>query len=87
MGEKLGIEKTIEFIEKATRLVIDILTLIKGGFGWSSATKLIGLLGKVKDLLVGAKAVLPELKDLDGQEAVELGAAAYEAITKIVSAA
>lgn len=83
----LGLQNTVKFLNDVSDIVVEAVGLAKSGLGWSAYGKVVALVGKVGELVLEAKASLPELADLDPKEAVELGAAAYAAVAKIVAAA
>lgn len=83
----VGIEKTLATIGDLQKLAVDGIKLAKSGpFGLGLFTGVLKVVGDIKDLVTDAPFALPELKDLDGAESAQLGAAAYGLVTAVIGA-
>ncbi len=83
----VGIDKTLETIADLQKLVVDGLDLVKrGSIGLGSLTRLLGILGDLKELAADAVLVLPELADLDAVETGKIGTAAFTLVKTALSA-
>lgn len=81
-----GIQNLLDTIESVGELVVDVTELVKRGIGIGSLGKLFEVLGDAKELVENATASLPELTDVDADEAGLLASAAYVQIQRIVTA-
>lgn len=90
MTALLGVENTLKFFADLGNTVVEVLNVAKayksGGL-WAVMGKVGPLMAQVSIIVVDAKASLPELAELDAAEGLQVGAAAYSAIQKIVAAA
>ena len=84
--QKLGLDHTKKVIAALAEIAVGGVAIVKRGGGFGSITKILGLLGDVKDLISEAPKSLPELTDLDAAECAELGAAAYKLVRDVVQA-
>ena len=82
----MGVEKSLEVIEGIKVLVTEGSDLLKNGISLSKLGKLISIVGLVQELVMDAKAALPELGDIDSMEAGKLTEASYKAVQEIVKA-
>lgn len=82
-----GVEHTTKFLNGLSHMVVEAIGIAKNGVGFGAYRQVMGLMGEMKSMLAEAKLSLPELKDLDGDDAVELGQVAYECVAAIVAAA
>lgn len=82
-----GVEHTAKFLEALTHMVVEAIHISKTGVGFSAYRRVMGLMGEMKIMIHEAKESLPELSDLDTEEALELGDVAYKCVAKIVMAA
>lgn len=82
-----GVEHTTKFISVLSTMVVEAISISKNGVGFSALRKAMGMIGEMKVMLSEAKGALPELKDLDKDEALQLGELAYKCIADIISAA
>lgn len=83
----MGVEHTTKFLHALTHLVVEAIGLAKNGVGLSTYRQGLSMLAQMRVLVLEAKESLPELKDLDTDEAVELGHVAYKCVARIVAAA
>lgn len=81
-----GIARSVETIQDVGEIVVDLAVLMKHGLGLGSISKLLAVLADVKELIADAQAALPELSDVDANEAGQLAAASYTQIKRIVAA-
>ncbi len=83
----IGIEKTLKTIGDLKNLAVDGIKIAKSGpFGLGILTGLLKIAGDIKDVVADAPGALPELKDLDGNESSQIGAAAYDLVSSVVGA-
>lgn len=68
----------------ADLILIGVAAAKSGGSMISLLPHLWAAAGKVKELIDDSQNLLPELQDVDAQEAGELAAAAYSAIKKVI---
>ena len=89
----LGIERTLEVIESLGEMAVVGVTVAKAvqGGGFISviraADKLAAMGMAVQELIKDVPAALPEMRDVDAQEAAKLGAAAYKVVVRVIAAA
>lgn len=82
-----GIEKTIATFSELSALSVDLIGVVKaGGFKLSSLPKLLDSLTQINNLIKDAPGALPELTDLDGAEAAQVGAAAFSLVKSVLGA-
>lgn len=83
MGGKLGVDASLKVLAAVGELVVDGLDVVKA----PALGKLKKVLELVDDVLAVASAApdaLPELAELDAEDAAKLGAAAYAVVKKVV---
>lgn len=81
-----GIDNIIKTINGVRELALDGIVLAKEGIGLRNLGKALEVLSDFRLLVdVGPKA-LPEMQDLDGPEAAQVGAAAYVAVKDVLNA-
>ncbi len=90
---KVGIEKSLEVFSDLGLMAVSgvqIAKSFKNGIGigtiLGSMTQLVALGKSVEELVKDLPAALPELVDLDGQEAARIGQAAYDLVRKVLEA-
>lgn len=67
-------------------LVVQGVGISRNGLSLSSFPQLLGILQSLKTLSLEAQAALPELKDIDVNEAAELAAIVYGVVKDVVAA-
>lgn len=83
-----SVDNSVKFLGDLTKLGCNVVTLVKSGASVFSIIMDAGpLLSETKALVADGKLALPELKDLDTNEVLALGQAAYDCISAIVKAA
>ena len=83
----LGVDHSVKFLGEVADLCVEVMGIVKSGVSFGSIPKILGLGTQLAAAVVDAKAAMPELKDLDPEEALAVGAAAYACVAKIVAAA
>lgn len=83
MGGKLGVEASLKVLAAVGELVVDGLDLVKSP-ALSKLKKVVELVDDVVSVAAAAPDALPELAELDGEDAAKLGAAAYAVVKKVV---
>lgn len=83
MSGKLGVVSAIKTIEVVSELVVDVVDLLKGGL-LGKVSKVVELVQDVTGLVAAAPDALPELLELDAEDAAKIGEASYRAVKKIV---
>lgn len=90
----VGITRTLEVMEELGTMAAIGVTLakdFKGGTGLGAvlrnADKIMSLAAAMTELIADLPAALPELRDLDAQEAAQLSTATYAMVRKIIAAA
>lgn len=83
---KVGIENTLETIQDLENVVVDGIRFAKASIGLGKITAAVKVVQDVTDLLAEAPLVLPELKDLDGEESGKIGAASYTLVKTVLAA-
>lgn len=78
----MAIDNSVKFFADLSKLLVTGVQVVKLGKFWD----LLPLLGEVKDVVVDAQGALPELKNLDAEEALQLGQAAYDCVASVVRA-
>ncbi len=76
---KVGIEDIRDLGNGVAELVCDGIDLVKGSY-----MKIFEVIADIKVIVKAAPAALPELKDLDADEAAELTKLAYVLVARIV---
>lgn len=80
----MGVEKTKEVFADLQAIVVDAIKISKSGMNvFSSMSNIVALMGDIKKLAVDAPQALPELMDLDQDEAAQVGQAAYVCFKRI----
>lgn len=79
-----GIDHTKKTIESLSTLVTDLVSVAISGIGFSTIPKLFQVAADIKEIASEIPQSLPELNDLDAQEAAQLGSAAYDIIKNII---
>ncbi len=82
-----GVEHTSKFLYALSHMVVEAIGIAKHGVGFSAYRQVMGMMGEMRVMVSEAKEALPELADLDTDDAVELGKVAYECVAAIVTAA
>lgn len=82
----VSIDKTLETIDDVGKLMIDVVALMRSGVSRASLGRARAIVGDLCELASDAPAALPELADLDSDEAIRLGGAAYTLVKKILIA-
>ncbi len=77
-----GIDHLREFMCSLDKILISGVKVVKHG----SIREILHIVSELKDLVKEAPAVLPELKDLDSSEAIELTELAYKIVKDILDA-
>jgi hypothetical protein len=67
-------------------ILLEVISLAKHGIGIGAVGQIFAMLGQVKSIIAEAPAVLPEIKDLDGQEAGKLAEASYDLVKSMIQA-
>lgn len=82
-----GVEKTIETFDDLGNLAVSVISIVKAkGISFGTLPKLLDMLNQINELIKDAPLALPELADLDGQEAAQVGGAAFGLVKKVLSA-
>lgn len=79
-----GVEHSVKFFKELADVVIELIALVKSGIGFGSIGKLVALAKDLGELVLEAKAALPELADVDREEMFVLGQAAYDCLRSII---
>lgn len=82
----MDVQNSLKVMADVSNIAVDAITLVKKGFNFGSFGAIIDMLLQGKNLMVDAPLAWPELKDIDPQEAAQLGAAAYDMTAKIILA-
>ncbi len=82
-----GVEHTSKFLYALSHMVVEAIGIAKHGIGFSAYREVVGMMGEMRVMIAEAKEALPELADLDTEDAIELGKVAYECVASIVEAA
>ncbi len=82
----VGITHTLKMLANIKEILIEVVALAKHGIGIGAVGQIFALLGQVKSLIAEAPAVLPEIKDLDAQEAGKLAEASYDLVKATIQA-
>ena len=89
MSEKVSINETLEVLAAIELGAVSILDIAKDGVGLEDLPKALELVKKA-DVFVAAvkdaKEIPAELKDLDQEEVIKLGMAAFVLVKKIIAA-
>lgn len=86
-ASSVGIQKSLETLESIGNLSVDAIAIVKaGGFKLSVLPKILDALNQINELVKDAPAALPELADIDAQEAAQLGAASFALVKKVIVA-
>lgn len=88
--ETLSVDNTIETIEDVGNIGVDAIDLYRATVDKDPidiGKAIVSLITNGIDAISESNEVLPELADLDQEEAGKVGAAAYAAIKKIVEKA
>lgn len=80
--QKVDVPNSVKFFEDLAQLVMDALGAVKSRNIWD----MMKLLPEIQMVVKDAKSSLPELMHLSPEDALMVGAAAYECVKKIVSA-
>lgn len=80
----LSIDHSKKMIMDLGKLVGDGVQIVKHGVGLGSIYQIFQVIADVKELIMEAPHALPELRDIDSQEAGELASAAYEMVKHII---
>lgn len=86
MTPPLGIQHSLEVVQDLGRLATTGIELAKHGVGLRSLRKLWDMAEDAKELFDDARAALPELKDLDPEEAGQLARECYLVVRKVIDA-
>ncbi len=82
-----GIDKTLETFSDLSKLSVDVIAVIKsGGITFGSLPKILSMVSEISELMKDAPAALPELQDLDMNEAGQVGAAAFALVKSVIQA-
>lgn len=82
-----GIEATLVTFKDLQALAIDAVGIVKaGGFKFSALPKLLDSLTKINALIKDVPQALPELKDLDASEGIQLATAAFDLVKNVIAA-
>lgn len=82
----LGIQHSKQVIADLGKLAVDGIALVKKSSGLGEIRAVLALMGDFKALVSDARSALPELKELDAQEAAQLAEQSYEAVRAVVAA-
>lgn len=82
----LGIDHTKKVVLSIGALVVQGVGIAKNGVGLTTLPKLLSILQSVKSLSSEAQAALPELKDVDANEASELVSVVYGVVKDVLVA-
>lgn len=80
-----GVAHSKKVIADMQSLCLDGIELVQHYSLFHAMGKIGSIVSNVKDLIEQSKEALPELKDLNAQEAGELASAAYTMVRAIVS--
>ncbi len=84
----VNVAHTLQVFADLELIAVDIARVVKkGGSIWSLLPVLAEMLGAAKDLVAQAPLALPELKDLDAEEAGLLAKATYTLVKSVIDAA
>lgn len=83
MGGKLGVDASLKVLAAVGELVVDGLDVVKAP-SLAKLRKVLELVDSVVDIAAAAPAALPELAELDAEDAAKLGAAAYAVVKRVV---
>ncbi len=82
-----SIDNTLSVFSELSKLSLDGISIVKaGGLKLSELGKLLDVAIQIGKLVKDVPASLPELKDLDAQEAAQVGAAAFDLVKGIIVA-
>jgi len=81
-----GVEKSLEVLQSAKALVINVIEISKDGFSLKDLNNVFKAIQELKDISEAASGVLPEVKELDAAEVGQLAAASYAAVLEIMAA-
>lgn len=84
--KKLGVQRSKEVLQDVGNIAALLTYLIKNGMDSQAFFRLTGLVSHVLELMQDAPAAWPELKDLEQEEAADLGMEAYKAAKMIYDA-
>ncbi len=85
----MDIKETKELIEAIELLAVACAKISKGGLGLDDLTTFFEAAKEYKRVIEGFKSldqVLPELKDIDQAEAIEIGSKMYNVVVKVKEA-
>lgn len=81
----MSVDHSVQFISELGNVAVMGVRIAKSGFSWWDAvSKIMPLIKEIKVMVDEAKGAIPELKDLDTEETLQLGQAAFDCITKVV---
>lgn len=82
-----GIVKTLETFDDLGKLSVDLIAVFKGGgVRLGMLPTLLDMVTQISELIKDAPAALPELQELDAQEAAMIGGAAFSLVKKVIVA-
>ena len=87
LGEKDDIQTTKQLLQVVGEIAVYITQAVKRGWDTSDLFRMMGMLNKIVAFAKDAKEILPELKDLDKEEAGELAELLYVYVKKVVDEA
>ncbi len=83
-----GVEKTKKTMMAVSDLVADLIALAHAGFNSKSLPQAFALITDIKNIVEAEPlGAWPELKELDAEEAAELGGLVYSCVAKIIEQA
>jgi len=82
----VGIDKTLEVFDDITKLLVSAIVLYQEGIGLKSLMQLGTLINSTIELVKDIPFTAAEIKDLDKEEAAQLGEAAYLMLKTVAEA-
>jgi len=87
MAQEDDIETTKQLLQVTGDIAVYVTKAVKRGWSTSDLFQIMGMVNKVVAFAKDAKELLPELKDLDKEEAGELAELLYAYVKEIVDLA
>jgi hypothetical protein len=82
----VGIDNTLKVLADLQIVSCDLIKVLKKGVGLGSLKVLLGMLDEIKSIAVNAPKALPELNDIDKDEAGRIASASYVLVRAIIAA-
>lgn len=83
---KLGIDNTLQVLDALKTLAIEAIDVAQKGVGLRSLGALMEIAKQAKTLANAARSAIPELGDLDADEAAKLASASFNGVKEILLA-